>query len=48
MVGRIVQKRELLLDALRDFRKWYEVQDDFEDRLIRDEIDDTIAAIEEM
>ena len=45
---RIVQKRELVLDAFRDFRKWYEDDVFAEDRMMRDEIDNAIWVVKEL
>ena len=48
MVGKIVQKRELLLDALLDFRQWFEDDIFAENRVMRDEIDHAMLVVKDL
>ena len=48
MVGKIVQKRKLLLDALLDFRQWFEDDIFAENRVMRIEIDDAMRVVKDL
>jgi hypothetical protein len=45
---RLYQKRESLLDALRNFRPWFEDGNEHANLMMRDEIDDAIMAVKEL